>query len=191
MAERIFKLSNSPKINIDPEKEYNLLRQEVLNRLNYEHTILNINWTIVAAFFGFGLSNRNYYLIELIPLFGLLFGLIRKHNTYYIAKIDFFLEKKYKTESFITWEKYDDLLGRRSLRYQKLLSLGLFCAYIFFPVVALIIGWVKIEGSKVQNTLLTVDIISILLTVFIFIFFDGFRIKNLLENEFQKINTSN
>jgi len=165
------------KIAINPEKEYEALRLEIIKRLEFQQSILNIKLTIVAAFFGFGLNNKNNLLILVIPPFVLLFAIIWKSNNYYRTKVSCYMDKKFETGDLLSTATHN-YWQRKGIKWSEgFLSLGVTGLYLILPSIALFIGIVNTDHSLVETVLLFIDCLSIVLIAFIFIFFNTVRMR--------------
>ena len=94
--------------NINAEKEYESLRQEILQLSGFQNSLINVMLTLMAAFLGFGVNSANM-LLYLIPPFVLLFAIILRGYSYQKLKIGFYLKRKYeKNGSILAWETFLD-----------------------------------------------------------------------------------
>jgi hypothetical protein len=175
------------QIVIGPEKQFELLRQEVLKRVEFQNTLLTINTAFVAAFLGVGVKENYNLLLLVIPPFQLAFALMAKHNTYYMTKIDFYIQKRFKNEdSSILWETFDTLFTKRILNYQIVLNIGSYAFYFLYPVFPLLIGIDHNDDSSLQWTFIYIDAVIILLIFAVFFYFDWGRITHGLEEQINK-----
>jgi|SRR5579863_963190 len=174
-------------VNIDSNKEYESLRQEVLKRLEFQNTLLTINSIFVGTFFGLGLK-ENIMFLFFIPIVECVFAFLAKHNTYYMTKIDFFIQKRFKNEDgSMLWQEFDVKFTPKVLWYQILLNLGSYAVFIVFGVVPLLVGMASDEPNELRSISICVDWICIGIIGLIFFYFDWNRINNSLDEQIKTI----
>ena len=165
------------KIKINPEKEYDTLRQEILKRVEMQNTLINLILTIVAVFLGLGLTNN--LISFLIPPIICLMSFIYKTQSLGIIKISNYLIERYEVNDNENWETYNKAKSTTS-RYKRkvfLLSLGPVGVFTFLSFISIVIGLFKFKSSNIEIFLLVLDIIIFFVTMFVFYFYSSDRIR--------------
>jgi hypothetical protein len=170
---------------LDPQKEYEFLRQAALKYMEFQHTILNILLTACAAFLGFGFSNRNTILFFIVPPLGMFLAIIYKNYAYQIQHIANYIKNKYEFEgSPYHWETYVHRSPIRKISIDNFfLKFGTSGLFVASALLSFVLGIVNYKGSITEDILVVIDLLSIVNLLFIFIYFTMRRtFKNISLN---------
>lgn len=148
---------------INPEKEYDCLRQEILKRLEIQHTLLNIKLTTDAVFLGLGINSNSNLLLLLVPIFSLLFTIVWRNNTYYKARISAYIILNYQNNlTNGSWEFDRHTVDKsHSFFHRAFMASGVFGLFIISPIIGLAIVISKESANSIEQILIIVDFFAI------------------------------
>ncbi len=173
------------KLEINPSREYDALRQEIIKRIDIHFMIFNINLTISGVLLGIGISNNSLIAMILPPL-TLFLVVSMKNNTFSYLKVGEYLRNNYVLENNVmNWEQYNDKFeSSKTVKIKRyLFGIGSLGIFITAPLIATAIGLIKYKATLLEKFLITFDILSIIAIILIFIFFSSRRISSMIKKE--------
>ena len=167
------------KVKINPEKEYDTLRQEILKRVEMQYTLVNLTLTFVAVFLGLGLENN--LIAFLVPPLVTLIALLYKTHSVMILRISNYMIERFESQidSSVGWEAHNKIKATSPVFKRKnlIVNLGPLAIFTFLDIISISIGLFKFHSDKIQVFLLIVDGFSVIMTVVIFRVYSARRIR--------------
>nr|WP_299345157.1 hypothetical protein [Allomuricauda sp.] len=176
------------KRKINPEYEYDALRQEILKRIGIHFMIRNINLTVSGVLLGLAVSENSLIALVLPPL-ALFLAVTMKNNTLSYMKIGNYLRNNYTLKNnSMNWQKFNHKLeSSKSMKVKRsLFGIGSFGVFSTAPLIAIAIGLIEYQGKIIEKFLIGVDILSIIGIILIFIMFSTRRIDRIIKMEVKK-----
>ncbi len=168
---------------INPEKEYEALKQESLKISEFNFQLININLTLAGAFLGFGIQDN--MIAMLLPPIELVILTLWRKNQWDILKINYFIAKKFEgVEMPLSWETHsmnNNILENKL--YNSIFKFGQLGLFLLSSIIALIVGYLGYVNTTPQNLLIFVDYISVITITIVFFMTTKERLISIISVE--------
>jgi hypothetical protein len=175
-----------PFTSINPEKEYDSIREESLKLMEFQHKTLTTQLTFVGVFFGFGFG-KDAILFLVVPPFVFLLSIVYKNYKYKRFRIAAFIKNKYESkDSPLSWETYIHIqsMGEKINVTKIFLKFGIMGLFLITSFLGLLLGILNNERSPTVIALVAIDCISIGCILLIFTIFNTKRMRKNIEVNF-------
>jgi len=175
-----------PITSINPEKEYDSIREESLKLMEFQHKTLTTQLTFAGVFFGFGFG-KDAILFLVVPPFVFLLSIVYKNYKDKRFRIAAFIKNKYESkDSPLSWETYIHIqsMGPKINITKIFLKFGIMGLFLITSSLGLLMGILNNERSPTVVALVIIDCISIGCILLLFTMFNTRRMRKNIEVNF-------
>ncbi len=169
--------NNSAKDAVNPENvdlliaEYNALREEILKRTEIGYQIIALTLTASGIILTVGLQTKDAPILLIYPILSLFLAAIWTNNHDSTVIMGTYIRKHIEpraTEKTMGWEYYLHQ-NPKVLGFRAITSTGIGAIFIITGLLAILAGLSVTTFNATEIFLLTLDVLSILLSVILFI----------------------